>query len=311
MTRLVAQRVLDTLPLLFCASIVAFLLLALAPGDPAQKIATQGGPGEVPDPAVVAALRQELGLDRPLPERYVRWLFDVAHLDLGVSYVSKRPVAEILGERLPPSLLLATVSLAIGVLISVPLGIASALRRGTLVDALIRPLSLAGAAMPAFWVALLAIWLFAAELHWLPALGAPTAAGIVLPAGVLALRSLGLLTRLTRAAMLDALDLPHVVVAHGKGLPPRTVVLRHVLRNASAPIVAAIALDFAAFVAHAAVIEWVFAWPGIGRTGVEAAIAGDMPLLLGFVLVAGAVVIVANLVADLIAAIGDPRLRER
>jgi ABC-type dipeptide/oligopeptide/nickel transport system permease component len=309
LAKLVLRRLLDVLPLLFVASVVAFSLQAIAPGDPAQKIATVSGAGQEPDPSQVAALHVELGLDRPLLERYFLWLGRVARLDLGISYLNKRPVATLLGERLPASLALAAVSLAAAVLISVPLGILAAVRRGSPLDELIRPVTLLGASLPAFWVALLLIWLFAARLRWLPALGSPTPEGIVLPAAVMTVRSLGLLTRLTRATTLDALTLPHVVVARAKGLLWRQVVVRHILANSWGPIITAVALDFAAFVTNAAVVEWVFAWPGIGRAGVEAALTGDVPMLLGFVLCAALVVVIANLAADIGIAASDPRLR--
>jgi ABC-type dipeptide/oligopeptide/nickel transport system permease component len=164
--------------------------------------------------------------------------------------------------------------------------------------------------VPGFWLALLLIWLFAAHLRWLPALGSFTVAGSVLPVLVLALRPLGRLVRLIRATTLEVLQAEFIKVEHGKGIAEMTIMRRHVLPNALLPIVAVIGLDLAALIANSAVIEWVFAWPGIGRMGVEAAIAGDLPVLMAFTVLVSCVVILSNLLVDITYGAMDPRLRE-
>lgn len=308
MCRLVVARALGVVPMLVLVSLVAFGLLALAPIDPARAALSAGGGGPLDERDVVAK-RRELGLDRPLLERYVRWWGDLLRLDLGSSFVSRRPVAQMLVERLPASATLALVTLGLCVGIGLPLGVLAAVRAGSWVDVAARVTAMLGASLPGFWLALLAMWLFAAELRWVPALGSFTPRGIVLPALILALRPLARLTRLMRATTLDALRVEYVVVARSKGLAERTIIRRHVVLNALMPILAVLGLDFAALLANAAVIEWVFAWPGLGRLGVDAALAGDLPVVVGFVLLVGTTVVLVNALVDVAYGIVDPRQR--
>jgi peptide/nickel transport system permease protein len=295
--------------MLVLVSILVFSLSALAPGDPARKILATGGPSDQLDERDVAAERQELGLDRPLWEQYLRWSGDAVRGNLGRSYVNKQRVAALVGERIPASATLAACALSLSVALSLLLGNIAALRPRSAADSAIRLLTLLGASFPAFWLALLMIWLFAAQLHWLPSLGTFTPLGIVLPASVLALRTTGLLTRLVRATVLDAAVMDHVRVARAKGLSELQTHMRHVVPNALPPVLTVIGLDFAALVANAAVVEWVFAWPGLGRLGVEAALAGDVPVVMGFVLVAALTVVGANLLVDIGYGVLDPQQR--
>jgi len=304
-----ARRLLHTLPMLLLVSVAVFTLVAAAPIDPARRALSLAGAADSVDERDVEAKRIELGLDRPLVERYVRWGMDAARLDLGESFVSKKPVATLIGERITASAVLAGLVVATSVAVSVPLGVLSAVRSGGRMDVTIRTLTLAGASLPGFWLALLAMWLFSVELRWLPALGSYTPSGIVLPALVLTLRTTGLLTRLTRATMIETLHADYVRTALAKGLSMRQAVLHHALPNALIPILTIIGLDFAGLLAHAAVIEWVFAWPGIGRLGVEAALAGDVPVVLGFTLTISLVVVAINFVVDLGYVVVDPRHR--
>lgn len=308
MLRLVVGRAVQAGPMLVLVSVVVFGLLAAAPGDPARQALGTGIVGQV-DERDVAAKRRELRLDRPLWERYGHWWRDALRLDLGRSYVSRKPVIDLLGERLAASAALAALALGLSVAISLPLGVLAAVHAGTWLDSGVRFLTLLGASLPGFWLALLAMWLFAAQLHWVPALGSFTPRGIILPALVLTLRTVGLLTRLTRATVLDALAMEYVPVARAKGLRERLIVRRHVLPNALMPVLTVIGLDFAALLASAAVIEWVFAWPGIGRLGVDAALAGDAPVVMGFVLVVAMTVVAANLLVDIGYGLIDPRQR--
>jgi peptide/nickel transport system permease protein len=263
----------------------------------------------LPDERDVEAKRAELGLDRPLPEQFVRWAANIATLDLGESFVNKKPVVDQLADRIPASATLAAVSILLAVSIALPLGILAAMNAGTWVDSLIRAFALFGASVPAFWLALMAMWLVAVELQLLPALGSFTPKGIILPATVLAIRTVGLICRLMRATMLDTLSEDYVRTAYAKGLRGRTVVRRHVLPNAITPVLTVIGLDFAALFGEAAVIEWVFAWPGIGRMGVDAALNGDMPVVLAYVLVVSVVFVLVNFVVDLSYTLIDPRQR--
>lgn len=295
--------------MLLVVSLVVFLLVVVSPIDPARRALAVSGAADAIDEREVAAKRVELGLDRPLAERYARWLAGAVRLDLGDSFVSKKPVSELIAARLVPSAVLAGVVIITSVALSLPLGVVAAIRAGSTLDAAIRILTLIGASLPGFWVALLAMWLFAVELRWLPALGSYSVAGIVLPASVLVLRTTGLLTRLTRATVIETWHSEYVRTALAKGLTPRRAVLRHALPNAMIPILTVIGLDFAGLLAHAAVIEWVFAWPGIGRLGVEAALAGDVPVVTGFALTVSVIVVCTNLLVDVAYMALDPRLR--
>jgi peptide/nickel transport system permease protein len=307
MPRVVAGRLLQAIPLLLLVTFVSFGLSVLAPLDPARMALAAGGTGIQPDERDVAAKRVELGLDRPLAERYVRWWGDVLRLDFGRSFSSGRPVRDLLAQRLAPSAMLAVVALGLAVGLGLPLGLLVATRVGGGLDVSLRTLSLLGGSLPGFWLALMAMWLFAARLHWVPALGSFTPGGIILPALVLGLRPLGRLLRLVRATTLDALALDYVTTARAKGLAGSTILLRHVLPNAIAPVLTLVGLDAAALLANGAVIEWVFAWPGIGRLGVDAALAGDAPVLMAFVLLVGWVVVLLNLSVDIAVAAVDPR----
>ncbi len=311
MSRLFLNRIAQSIPTLIVLSLVVFGLQALAPVDPARMALTAGGAGVPVDERDVAAKRRELGLDRSLWERYLSWWGAALRLDLGRSFMSGLPVADLLRQRLPASLTLAALAAALSVGLALPLGLLAALRPGSWLDQLARAATVLGTALPGFWLALLAIWLFAATLRWTPALGSLTPQGIILPAAVLALQPLGRLARLVRAVALDVLGAEYIRVAHAKGLRTAAIVVRHALPNALLPVTTVIGLDIIGMVAETAVIEWVFAWPGIGRLSVEAALAGDLPVLMAVIALTGGVVVLVNLTVDLAALALDPRQREQ
>lgn len=311
MFRLILGRVADTVPTLLLVSVVVFVLLEVSPGDPATKVLAATGVDGIIDQRDLAAKNVELGLHRPAWERYGTWITHVIRLDLGRSFVSKQPVIDLIRAKLLPSLVLSGVTVAMSVALAIPLGVLAAVRANSILDDLVRVVTLLGASLPAFWLALACMWLFAAQLQWLPALGGFTVKGIVLPALVLTIRTSALLVRVTRAAMLESMRADYVTVARSKGLGEVRVIWRHVLPNAAIPILTVIGLDFAGLIAHATVVEWIFAWPGIGRLGVDAVLANDTPVLLGFVLVASIVVLGVNLVVDIAYGIADPRVRTR
>jgi ABC-type dipeptide/oligopeptide/nickel transport system permease component len=308
---LILGRVLQAIPLLLLVTLVAFGLSVLGPIDPARMALAAGGTGIQLDERDVARKRVELGLDRPLHERYVSWWADVVRLEFGRSFSSGRPVRELLAPRLPASATLAGLALALAVALGIPLGVLVARRAGGPLDVGVRTVALLGSSLPAFWLALLAIWLFAARLHWVPALGSFTPTGIVLPALVLGVRPLARLLRLVRATTLEGLGQEYVTTARAKGVSPPRVLVRHVLPNTLGPVLTVIGLDGAALLANAAVVEWIFAWPGLGRLGVDAALAGDVPVLMAFVLIVGWVVVAINLLVDVAVAALDPRERVR
>jgi peptide/nickel transport system permease protein len=309
MSGLLIGRALQAIPTLLLVSLVAFGLVAMAPVDPARMALSAGAPGAQLDEREVQAKRIELGLDRPLPERYLRWWADLLRLDFGRSFGSGRPVALLLAERVPASAALCGLALVLCVAVSLPLGLVAGLRAGGAIDQVVRVLALLGASLPGFWLALILMWMFAAQLRWVPALGSLTPLGIILPTLVLAVRPLGRQVRLMRATTLDALAMDHLVVARAKGLAGSTILTRHVLSNAVLPLITIVGLDLPALLSNAVVVEFVFSWPGIGRLAGEAALAGDLPVLMAFVLLVGVVVVVTSFVVDVVYAAIDPRQR--
>lgn len=311
MLTLVLGRLAQAVPMLLLVSLVAFGVGNVSPVDPARSALTGAGTGAIPSDEEVEAMREQMGLDDPLPVRYVEWLAGAVRGDLGTSFVSGNPVADMLLERLPASITLGVLTMIFVLAVAIPVGMLAARRPGSAVDLGARVLSLVAASVPGFWLALILIWLFAAQLQLLPSLGSLTPAGIVLPILVLSLRPIGRFVRLMRATTLEVLQSEHVRVARGRGLSERLIMRRHVRANATLPILAVVGLDFATLIGEVAVIEWVFGWPGIGRLGVEAAVRGDLPVLMGFTMVIGITVILINLAVDLVTGVLDPRLRER
>lgn len=308
MSRYVTGRLLAALPVLFVVSMLAFGLQALAPGDPARLLLEASGLNPVP-PEALAAKRLELKLDDPLPLRYLDWLGGAVRGDFGRSFRSYRPVSHLYWQRLPATIILTLAAAALSVLVAIPLGALAAYQRGRLIDSLAQVVAVLGAAVPGFWISFVLIFVFAAKLGWLPAFGSLTPKGIVLPAAVLALHNSAVLTRLTRAAMLDVLSQEFVTVAKAKGVSTRAIARRHVLPNVLVPVLTVLGLEIAGLMTGAAVVEYVFAWPGIGKMAVDAALVRDTPIIVGFTVAAGLIFVIVNLAVDLAAAALDPRAR--
>lgn len=306
--RLLLGRALHSLLILWLVSLLAFALLALAPGDPARLVLAATG-GEPPTTAEVAAKRAELGLDEPPPARYLAWLGGALQGDFGLSYRSGRPAWELYVERLPATLLLAGVALALTLVVAMPLGVLAAARRGGPLDGMLQVVAVVGAAAPGFWVALILLLVFAAKLRWLPALGSPTPAGLLLPAVVLALPNIAVIARLVRAATLDALGQAYITTARGKGRSRQGALLFHALPNALVGVLTAVALELAYLLTGTVVVETVFAYPGVGRLAVDAALVRDLPVLALCVLAAAVVYLLCNWLADLGMVLLDPRIR--
>jgi peptide/nickel transport system permease protein len=302
------QRLLGALSVLFVLSVVAFGLYALTPGDPAVVLLEANGIHSPPREAI-AAKRAELHLDDPLPVQYVNWLAGAVHGDFGRSFRSYTPVTELYLSRIGATAVLACVATLLSLSVALPLGILAAYQRGRLLDRLAQIVVALGGSMPGFWIGLLLILLFAVDLHWLPAFGSPTPSGIVLPAIVLAVANVAVLTRLTRSSVLDVLSQEFVTVAHAKGLSGRAVTLRHVLRNTYIPLLTVLGLVFANLMVGTAVVEYVFSWPGIGRLAVDSALLRDQPVVVGFTVAAGLIFTFMNLLVDVGIAALDPRIR--
>lgn len=302
------QRLLGALSVLFVVSVVAFGLYALTPGDPAAILLEASGIHSPPREAIDAK-RLELHLNDPLPVQYVTWLGGALHGDFGRSFRSYTPVSDLYLSRIGATALLASVATLLSLIVGLPLGVLAAYQRGRLVDRVAQIVVALGGSMPGFWIGLLLILLFSVELHWLPAFGSPTPQGIVLPAIVLAIANVAVLTRLTRSSVLDVLSQEFVTVARAKGLPPRAVTIRHVLRNTYIPLLTVLGLLFANLMVGTAVVEYVFAWPGIGRLAIDSALLRDEPVVVGFTVAAGLIFTVMNLLVDLGIAAVDPRVR--
>ena len=288
---------------MFGVSLVVFALVHVS-GDPVLLMVSSDAP-----PDVVAATRKALGFDRPLAEQFASYIARAAQGDLGTSLRSSRPVAALIFQRLPATVELTVAALVVAVLIAVPAGIVSAVKRGTAIDRVAMVGAVAGQAIPIFWLALLLIAFFGVHLRWLPVYGHGTFAHLVLPAVSLSTIILGRLARLVRSSMLEVLGQDYVRTARAKGLGEIRVLAGHALKNASIPIVTLLGLQFAQLLGGAVVTETIFAWPGIGRLVVEAIFNRDFPVVQGVVLVVSLVFVAVNVLVDVAYAALDPRIR--
>ncbi len=309
MSSYLARR-LATLPLLLLGiSGVSFILLNLAPGDPADIVLRHRSPGQLPSPAAVAAMRTELGLDASIAVRYFRWISRASTGDLGQSYVTEQPVAAQLARRTGPTALLTAAALGLALLVAAPMGILSARRRGGILDLAARLTALIGAAVPSYALAYGLIILFAVRLSWLPALGYGSPSQVLLPAVTLSLAPMAQLMRLIRASMLETLGQDYIRTARAKGLSERAVSVRHALRNAMLPAIGAMGVNLSYLLSGTVIVETIFGWPGLGQLIVSAALTRDYPMVQGFVAYMGVAALLANLAADVALRIADPRLR--
>jgi peptide/nickel transport system permease protein/oligopeptide transport system permease protein len=303
MTRFIARRLLLAIPTLFGVLVVAFLLLYVAPGDPVEAMV-----GERADSATIARLRAELHVDDPLPQRFAHYVSRVAVGDLGRSYITNRPITQDIRERFPKTLQLAGAAMLLATVLGITLGVLSARRPGGLADRFALGLAYLGISFPVYWVGLLLILLFAVTLRWLPPSGYGSLRFLVLPALTLGMRSIAFLARMTRSAMLEALNADFVRTARAKGLGEWVVTLKHALRNALIPVITVLGLDFGAYLTGSILTETIFSWPGIGRYVVNAISRRDLPAIQGTVLFLSTVFVLVNLLTDLAYAKADPRV---
>ena len=308
------RRVGQVLPTMLILSMLIFGLQQLMPGDPALILAGE----ERGDPQVLAAIRAELGLDRPLHEQYLIWMGKVLNGDFGFSWRIRVPVSELILAKLPVTFQLASMAFVIAVAIGVPLGILSAVRRDTPADWAANGAALFGISTPNFWLGIMMILLFSVELGWLPPSGyvpltedpVQSLATTIMPAFVLGTGVASVLMRHTRAAMLTALAQDYVRTARAKGLPERLVVWKHALRNALIPVVTLGAIEFGRLLAGAVLTEQIFTIPGFGKLIVDAVFNRDYPVVQGVVLATALIFILLSLVADILYMLINPRLRQ-
>jgi peptide/nickel transport system permease protein len=298
---------------LMAAALVIFLMLEVLPGDPAQVTL-----GLNAAPEALAALRAEMGLDRPAPIRFLAWVGGLVTGDLGLSYTYRVPVSQLIAERMAVTLPLALMAMTLAAAIGVPLGMLAAANHNRPADAAVMVFAQAGLAIPNFWFGLLLVLVFAIGLGWLPAGGFPgwqagafpAFRSLALPALALALPQAAILARVTRSAMLDTLQEDFVRTARAKGLSERVTLLRHALRNALIPVVTILGLQFSVLIAGAIIIENVFALPGLGRLVFQSIAQHDLIVVKDLVMLFAALAILVNFIVDLLYGVIDPRLRE-
>lgn len=254
-------------------------------------------------------VRRRLGLDKPILVQYGVFLSNLARGDLGRSYLQRREVSELVLDRMPATLELALVSMLISIVISVPLGVFVALKRNTPWDLFGSALALIGQAMPNFWFGMVLIIIFAVELKWLPISGRGTFLQLILPAVTLAMASVGYFTRLMRSSMLDVLKQDYMRTARSKGATERAILVRHGLKNALIPVITMMGMQFGNVLTGAFIIETVFAWPGIGRLGVNSLFERDFPVIQGVIILSSVVFVLSNLLVDVLYSVLDPRIR--
>ncbi|MGI9505554.1 MAG: ABC transporter permease, partial [Geminicoccaceae bacterium] len=286
MVRYVIQRVLAALVTIWITTIAVTLLIHAVPGDPVRIMYAKFQS----TPEQIEAVRTALGLDQPIWVQYGLYIGRLLEGDLGRSIVGNQPVLDILLTRFPPTLLLATTSLAIAVVIGLSLGFLAAYKRGTIIDVGAMIIAILGVSMPHFWLGMMLLFFFALQLGWLPVAGSDWRS-LILPALTLGLANAAVLARLTRSAMIDIFDQDFVRTARAKGLPKSIVLYRHALRAGLVPIVSMMGLQFAYMMGGAIVVENVFAWNGVGRLAIEAVFARDYPLIQGFILFFATVVV--------------------
>ena len=326
----VIRRILATIPVMGVVAIFVFLLLHLTPGDPAAVIA-----GDYASPADVERIRETLGLNRPLHVQFLAWTGRLFQGDLGISIFSKVPVIKLIGQRIEPTLALATTTIIFAVLVAVPLGVLAAWKSGTWIDRSVMIFAVLGFSVPIFITAYSMIWTLSISLHWFPVQGyksflietgigfqgvcrdtgragcgvVPFFRHIALPSIALGLVYVALIARITRASVMEVLTEDYIRTAHAKGLSSRVVLIRHALKNASVPIVTIIGIGIALLLGGVVVTESVFNIPGLGRLTVDAILHRDYPIIQGLILIFAGVYVLINLLVDISYTFLDPRIR--
>jgi peptide/nickel transport system permease protein len=293
-------------------ALFVFFMLRMTPGDPAAVLAGDNG-----TPQQIEEIREQLGLNRPIPTQLIIWFGKLLQGDLGESFYFKKPVTQLILFRVEPTLALATVTLIITILIAVPLGVIAAYRHGSWIDRLVMGFSVLGFSVPVFVMGYLLIYIFAVELKWFPVQGYrsisdgfwPFLHRLLLPGATLSVIYIALIARITRASMLEVLDEEYIRTARSKGVKERVVLMSHALRNAAVPIVTVIGIGIALLIGGVVVTESVYNIPGLGRLTVDAVLGRDYPTIQAVILLFSFVYVIINLVVDLIYCLLDPRIR--
>jgi peptide/nickel transport system permease protein/oligopeptide transport system permease protein len=300
------RRLLLMIPIFFVLSVIIFSLIHIVPGNPIDNLL---GPG------MTKAHEQEMirkyYLDRPLPVQYVKWLGNMFHGDLGRSIIEKRPVTELLLHHLPYSLSLGLTAVTLSFILGVSMGIISAASKNTLLDHVAMIVALFGVTIPAFWLGLILILIFAVWLNWLPVSGSGSLLSLILPAFTVALGGAGLIARVTRVSMLEVASKDFIVMLHAKGLGKKAILLKHILRNALIPVITILGLRIGWVLGGAVTVEIVFARPGLGQLLISGLFRRDYPVIQGSMLLLATGIMLGSLLADILYAMADPRVRDQ
>ena len=311
MSKYIIKRLLMLIPVIIGVTFIVFFILNLSPGDPAAIIL-----GEQATEEALEMKREELGLNDPLLVRYGRYMWDMVHGDLGVSYKNSISVWDQVIDRFPNTCILAIAGIFVALIIGIPTGIISAKKQYSVMDNVSMILALIGVAMPNFWFGLIMVIVFSLTLGWLPSQGMgagfiPLLQSLVLPALTLGTGCAATITRMTRSSMLEVIRQDYVSTARAKGVNEKIITYRHMLRNALIPIITAVGLQFGSLLGGAMLTETVFSWPGLGRLMVDAIKSKDIPLVLGSIIFMATTFTVVNLVVDIIYAFVDPRIKSQ
>ena len=304
MLKYILKRLLMAIPVLLGVTFIVFTIMSFTPGDPVQTMLGDNYTQEAYD-----EITEELGLNDPFLVRYVNYVVDLVQGDMGMSYSTKRPVADEIFSRFPATVRLAGAAIFLAVVFGIPLGVISATKQYSFFDSGSMFVALVGVSMPNFWLGIMLILLFAANLGWLPASGDKGFLALILPAVTLSANSLATITRMTRSSMLETIRMDYIRTARAKGLRESRVIIHHALRNAMIPVITSVGLQFGFALSGAVLVETVFSWPGIGRLLVDTIKLKDTPVVLGVVVVMAASFTVINLVIDILYACFDPRIR--
>lgn len=305
----IVKRVLSIIPIILGVSIITFLMVHLLPVDPAEAYLRLS---KIPiSDEAVQLVRTELGLDQPLYTQYLNWLSGAIRLDFGSSYITKNPVWEEMMNYLPATLELTFSSIILAFLISLPIGIFSALYKDRLFDHFSRTLSFIGAATPSFCLGFLFIYIFSLKLGYFPVSGRGGLLHLILPSLTLALASVAVYTRMLRGSTIDELHQPYVLYARARGIREKIIIGKHVLKNAITPLITTMGMHIGHKLSGSIIVENVFAWPGMGRYFVNALSARDYPVILCYVVLVTTIIIICNLLIDIFHAVIDPRVRKK
>jgi len=304
MWKFIFKRILSLIPVLIGVTLIVFLIMSLAPGDPAKVIL-----GLEASEEQIEKLREEMGLNDPVMVQYVRYMKNLVQGDMGLSYKTKRPVTEEVWARFPHTVALSLTAMGFAVLFAIPLGIIAAIKQNTFVDGFSMFLALLGVSMPVFWFGLILILVFSLKLGWFPSSGSDTAKSIVLPSIAIGFIQMAAVARITRSSMLEVIRQDYIRTARSKGLSFGAVIRKHALKNSLIPTVTVIGLQFGMLLGGAVIVESVFAWPGLGRLMVTSIQGRDIPMVMGCIIIFAVTFCIMNLIVDLLYGFLDPRIK--